>query len=152
MTTRIIDDDRIWKKMQRAFKTGGGRVLVGIQGKNAQIDRDGLTNVVLGMIHEFGTIDGNIPERSFIRATIDTNIDKYFKVTAKLSAKVVVGEMTEKRALEILGLLVVSDIQSFIEAGISPPLKPATIARKGSSVPLIDTSVLKNSITSEVET
>lgn len=152
MTTRIIDDDRIWKKMRRAFNTGGGRVLVGIQGKNAQIDRDGLTNVVLGMIHEFGTIDGDIPERSFIRATIDANIDKYFKVTAKLSAKVVVGEMTEKRALEILGLLVVSDIQGFIEAGIAPALKPATIARKGSSVPLIDTSVLKNSITSEVET
>lgn len=151
MTTRIIDDDRIWEKMRRTFNTGGARVLVGIQGKDAQIDREGLTNVALGMIHEFGTIDGNIPERSFIRATIDTHIDKYFKVTAKLSAKVVVGDMTEKKALDILGQLVVSDIQSFIEAGIAPALKPETIARKGSSVPLIDTGVLKNSITSEVE-
>ena len=37
------------------------------------------------------------------------------------------------------------------QAGIAPPLKPATIARKGSSTPLINTGQLRSAITWRVE-
>lgn len=151
---RVRDDPAAlikWQRMQKAFKRRGGRVLVGVQGRDATLNRDGLTNVALATIHEFGLPDVGIPERSFIRATIDANQAKYFRFVQKLSGKVILGEMTEERALNLLGLLVVSDIQARIEAGISPELKPATIARKGSSKPLIDSGILKNSITHEVE-
>ena len=33
----------------------------------------------------------------------------------------------------------------------SPPLAPATIARKGSDKPLVDTGLMRNSITSRVD-
>ncbi len=155
MATPGVRDDPVamikWQKMRKAFKKGGAVVLVGVQGRGATLNRDGLTNVALATIHEFGVPESKIPERSFIRATIDANQAKYFRFIQKLSGKVILGEMSEERALNLLGLLVVSDIQARIEAGIEPDLKPATIARKGSSTPLIDSGILKNSITHEVE-
>ena len=41
--------------------------------------------------------------------------------------------------------------QSIIDTN-EPPLKPATIARKGSSKPLVDTGVMLNSVSFEVDT
>jgi hypothetical protein len=42
-------------------------------------------------------------------------------------------------------------IKQRIANGIAPPNSPYTIARKGSSKPLIDTGQLRNSITYQVE-
>ena len=54
------------------------------------------------------------------------------------------------KALELIGLFVKGLIQGRMSAGIPPPLKASTIARKGSSKPLINTGQLRASIDYEV--
>jgi phage gpG-like protein len=89
--------DRGWNKLQKQTLTlkEGKATTVGFQGSEAEIidpEHGGLTNVELGAIHEFGTVDGRIPERHefgtvdgriperpMIRRTFDENKAKYEK-------------------------------------------------------------------------
>ena len=115
--------------------------------------QDGLTNVQLAAIHEFGAPRAGVPERSFIRATIDANRSTYrAEVIPRLIKAVVEARSSIHRAFNLLGLKVVADIKNRIVtgAGVPPPLKPATIAAKGSDRPLVDTGRLLGAITHEV--
>lgn len=85
-----------------------------------------------------------IPARSFIKATFDQNKDKIRKTFMDAIVK------SPKNSLDFVGSYVVGLIQSRIASGISPPLAPKTIKRKGSSKPLIDTGQLRNSITFKI--
>ena len=152
----VVDRDRGYKRiMQQALGVEQLECTVGVQGADALEDHGGISNVVLAGVHEFGAeIDtGNgivsIPERSFIRSTVDEN-DGYRSMLRTLGEKVLVGKLTVHKALGLLGEKVTSDIKSRIEAGIDPPLAASTIRRKGSSKPLIDSGQLKSAITSEV--
>jgi hypothetical protein len=101
-----------------------------------------------------------IPERSFIRATVDVNAKKIAALCKRMAAAVIEGkihgpggvtaEMTLPKALEIIGVYVQGLIRRRMSSGIPPPLKAATARRKGSSVPLIDTGQLRASIDFEV--
>lgn len=64
------------------------------------------------------------------------------------------GDDTEKRifnALEKAGTFIEGKMVDKITSGLSPGLKPATIAAKGSSTPLIDTGELLSQITHKME-
>lgn len=112
------------------------------------------TVVEIGAVHEFGA--GRIPARSFLRSTFDAQRPKYQKfLTNGLRREVVAVAKTgqtgpENLTLKRLGLVVEGDIKKRIADGIAPPLSPATIARKKSSKPLIDTGQLRASIASEI--
>ena len=56
-----------------------------------------------------------------------------------------------KESLEKAGQVAEVLMTAKIDEGLQPPLKPATIAAKGSSTPLIDTGQLYGQITHEVE-
>lgn len=149
----IRDVDHGYRKFfQRALMGRPMVVTVGVQGEQAEEDHDGISNVRLAGVHEFGaeieTRFGTvkIPERSFIRATVDAN-DGYKDLIRKLATRVASMKIGLPEALGILGEKVVSDMRTRIERGIPPPNAASTIARKGSSKPLIDTGQLKNSIT-----
>ena len=88
-----------------------------------------------------------IPERSFMRATLDANRSKYADLITRLLDRVVRGKLTTDQLLGLLGARVVADIKRRIRSRISPALKASTIRRKGSSTPLIDTGGLVNAIT-----
>lgn len=93
--------------------------------------------------NEFGI---DVPERSFLRATVDANNDRYAGILATQLGAVVDGKQTAEGGLKILGAAAVRDVQVRIRGGIQPPNSPVTIAAKGSSVPLIDTGRLRQSI------
>ena len=125
-----------------------GSVKVGIMaGKGATVEKGGITVLQVGTFHEFGL---GVPERSFIRAWFDGNLPEIKKTLADLVDDVDSPAEFEQM-LEIFGLWAVGQIQQRIADGIEPPLKEATIRRKGSSTPLIDTGQLRSSITHEVE-
>jgi len=128
----------------------GRRVKVGIQGREAaQIRPGGISMVQLATIHEFGAPNANIPQRSFMRSTADTNKRKYERMMAKSIKKLVRSPETFSvdRELLKLGETVRADIIKTVKARIPPPNKQATIDRKkGEDVPLIDTGLLINSI------
>lgn len=111
-------------------------------------DETELTVASIGFIHEFG--GGNSPERSFIRSTTTEKKKEIIAFQKKLMRKIVAGVLTTDKALGLLGEFVADLITQKIVDISDPPNHPSTIAKKGSSNPLIATSQLKNSITYEV--
>lgn len=91
-----------------------------------------------------------IPERSFLRGTVDEKATEIKRMAKRLAGAVVDGKYTVPKALETLGLYIQGLIRSRMSAGIPPPLKAATIRRKGSSKPLIDKGQLRASIDFQV--
>lgn len=126
-------------------------VVVGVTRATAGRDETGeINNAELAAVHEFGTKDGRIPERSFIRSSMTENKEKYVGTHAENLRKVVRGEMPFDKSLDLLGVRAAADVQQNIRDGDFVPLAQSTIDRKGSSKPLIDTGNLRQSITHEV--
>jgi phage gpG-like protein len=101
-------------------------------------------------VHEFGSPERGIPERPFLRTTIQANKGKYVQLNRKNLVAVLNKTMTVEQALGQLGAVAAGDVQAQIASGGFAPLKAATIKRKGSSKPLIDTGQLRQSITWEL--
>lgn len=100
--------------------------------------------------HEFGAPAAGIPQRSFIRATVDEKRADIGRLQLALAKQVLAGKLTPDQALEQMGAKVAAWCQTRIAEGISPALQPETVRRKGSSTPLIDTGQLRSSITYRV--
>lgn len=131
--------------------SGGAAVLVGIQGKEAQASHEEGARETVGEIasrHELGL---GVPERSWLRAWVDENQKTIREDLRKVMRQVLRGKMTKEQGVEILGLKYVGAIQTRISNGIQPANAPSTIARKGSSTPLIDTGQLRSAITHILE-
>ena len=94
--------------------------------------------------NEFGT--ETIPERSFLRSAFDKHRSKYERKTKLLLIKIYKSQMTVERALDILGLMLETDIKDMIRNGQFEPLSLVTILNKGSDKPLIDTAQMLNSV------
>jgi hypothetical protein len=101
-------------------------------------------------VHEYGSQDGRIPARSFIRSTCDAMRTKHLKLMSTLQNKILGGKLLLSQALDTLGEVISKDMVSTINQGVRPDLTEGTIKRKKSSKPLIDTGRLKGAITHEV--
>lgn len=88
-----------------------------------------------------------IPERSYIRAGWDSKLPDIEKKITMLLDGVLMGQITAMMFFEGLGPQIEAYLREYLVALSTPPLKPATIARKGSSNPLVDTGRLKGAIT-----
>ncbi|AHM74335.1 hypothetical protein [Yersinia hibernica] len=130
--------------------TAKRRVLVGLP-EGAGVYEDGAPIVVIGAVQEFGSADGRIPERSFLRVPLRQNQDNIKKAFRVLTAQVTRGEITAFQMLDQIGLRAVGYCQEAIEAGIQPGNADATIAAKGSATPLVNHGTLKGAITHVVE-
>jgi len=113
----------------------------------------------IAAVHEYGAIimrasstsaGFEIPERSFMRSWATEKKEEIGRVVGELYNKVLAGEFTAKKALQLLGQYGVAGIKKKIDVGPFTPLAESTIARKGSSKPLIDTGQMRNSIRAEV--
>lgn len=178
-------DLRGWKAIRNAIVRTEKRVKVGIlndsQHESEDGDEDGISMLELAAIHEFG-VDlpdrevklpsgetavypaMHIPERSFIRATINGKRDevnaaieeivgievkKLLEIERVSEAQ---ADAAAQRALGRLGTKIVSMIRATIrnKQTVGPEdqaNKPSTIAKKGSSTPLVDTGQLINAVT-----
>ncbi len=105
----------------------------------------------IAAIHEFGSADGKIPERSYFRSTMNQIHKPLSRMLKKLSKKVTTGGMSKTTALGIVGEYVLTQIRDKIESNIPPALKPETIKRKGSDKTLIDTGQLRDSLDYEIK-
>lgn len=107
------------------------------------------TLVEVATFHEFGT--KTIPQRSFLRGTINSERSYFNQVTRTVYKQLMKGQTDVRKALGILGQAIQSSVQKKIRSGIDPELESATIKNKGSSTPLIDTGQLVNSIRYVIE-
>jgi hypothetical protein len=157
MSGKVEVKDRGWDRINKMAHTIESRhVAVGVLGKNAPRQEGGeFNNAAVAAVHEFGSEDGRIPERSFIRSTVDANQSKYRVAAKRFMDLVVTGKMAMDKALGKFGSLIKADIQATIVKGIPPPLSEATIdarerKKRMSTKPLVDTGQLKGSIDYEV--
>jgi len=105
-------------------------------------------NATKAAINEYGT--SKIPQRPFMR----TAVSRYGKSWGEKSSKAVqsvIKGMPISQVTELVGMQMKSDISSTLTNGPWTPNSVVTIAKKGSSRPLIDTGELRASITYKVE-
>ena len=102
--------------------------------------------IIIGAANEFGTRNGHIPERSFIRAGVDENESNINAWADRLHNQIIDGRLTKAVALAKMGEVIQRHIQRKITTLRHPINADSTIAKKGSSNPLIDTGRLRASI------
>ncbi len=131
------------ERLNKSFK-GPNSVKVGLP-KDSNAYPDGTSVILVGAVHEFGSPSRSIPQRSFLRSTIQEQRRPYKRLFRKLTKKIIQGKLSLKKALNLVGLTVQTDVREKITDIKKPILK----FRKGN--PLIDTGHLRQSITFKVE-
>lgn len=173
LAAKVHFDDRRWRSLLEAIKGDPARVRVGVLAKTAHDHPPGsnakgeISLMELAAIHEFGSPAAGIPERSFIRSTVNgkrAEINGHIeKIVGGAMKKLLAREVLHshdvreavKHSLGLLGTRVAAMMRATIRARQTTgpeaqALKPATIARKGSTLPLVDTGQMINAITYEV--
>ena len=105
-------------------------------------------NATKAAINEYGT--SKIPQRPFMRTAVSRHGKSWGEKSAKAVQSVMKG-MPISQVTELVGMQMKSDISSTLTNGPWTPNSVVTIAKKGSSRPLIDTGELRASITYKVE-
>lgn len=168
--SNFYDKDKGWKKFMAQAQINAGEV-AGFAGylrstapyrprnrKKAKASPTGdakkaavsLTMAQLASIHEFGSKDGHIPERSFMRSALADHNKELKRLTKKVSDQVVMGRMDKKKGIGLLCQKVIDWFAAKIDENLPPPNAPSTVEAKGSDHTLIDTGQLKNSLDWEI--
>ena len=90
-----------------------------------------------------------IPERSFIRATFDEKSDEIGE-RAESAVTAIINGADVSKALARTGQYIEGEIKRKIGSGPFTPNSPATIRKKKSSKPLIDTGHMRQSVRYEI--
>jgi hypothetical protein len=174
----VEDIDHGWEELStNLLAADGWATEVGIIGAKAEEQHVGseFSNADIGLVHEFGSADGRIPERSFIRSAIDDHEEELVGMLKKVDDAIAEKKPVNfRRAMSIIGEAAASFVRGMIRGGIPPPNAEATLERKlnlnppktekarnqirsraaagevghlGDPTPLIDTGQLINSIT-----
>ena len=117
------------------------------EGTREHPDAKGKTVAEIGTIHEYG--EGEMPERSFIRGYLEQKQPEIIAKTDRALASMVEGRRTPRQAFDALALALEGGMKARFSEGIGPELAESTKQRKGSSLQLVDTGVLRASITGE---
>jgi len=147
--TTVVDYDLGWIEFfKRIHEIKTARVKVGVLASEEASVGGAITVGELAAVHEFGTRDGRIPSRSFLRSTFDEQREMLVELGKKLMGAVLDGKMKTERALGFMGAKLTAEVKKKISSGdgIPPPNAPSTIAAKGSSHTLIDTGRLLGAI------
>lgn len=146
MAKRVTVRDRGWNRIKKDVERikREPHTKVGVQaGEKAG---DGGDLVVIAASNEFGTKDGHIPSRPFLRQTFEENRREIEDRKARIWQAILLGRATMRTGLGLLGAWYQGKVQQQIVKLSEPPNAPSTIARKGSSNPLVDTGRLRQSI------
>jgi len=115
---------------------------------------DGTSVPMVAYMNEYGRIvrsdEGDYYQlpRPFFRIMVAKNKKDWPEDLKKLILR---SDYDSDRCLNLMGFRIKGQLQESITALVSPPLAESTIARKGFSKPLIDTSHMLNSVDFEVQ-
>lgn len=148
----LKDIDMGFKALEKRLKEFKKSVIkVGIQGSEAQKVNNGETVVTYAAANEFGTKNAGrnknivIPERSFIRSTTDKK-NYWKKEIDRAYNSIIDGKDTALSAIAKVGIIARDDIKKTITDGVPPPNAESTKKRKKSSHTLIDTGIMRHSV------
>lgn len=147
-TALTVVKDKVGDLMKQVESLTQRELLVGIS--EGSDDRGGgeIGNAALGYIHEHGSPAQNIPERPFLvpgirmaARAISARLGQGAQAALTGRADLVDAAFTNA------GLLAQASVRRKITDGPFTPNAPATIARKGSDQPLVDTGRLREAVT-----
>ena len=145
-------DDRVWERLKRQLGRGLN-VRVGVlEDKGAEVvEGADITMAELAAIHELGAPGAGIPQRSFIVSTFERQGEALRQVIAHVATEVLAERTTLARGVGIIGAWAVGEIKRTITNRLTTgpeeqANKPSTIAKKGSTTPLVDTGRLLQAI------
>lgn len=130
--------DALFKRLDKA-----ANVTVGIHSDRGSDQKGLLTVADIATWAEFGL---GQPQRSWLRDWVTEQQGDIHKAIRSLGLAVIKGPLDAPQAIEQLGLLLKAKIQERISNGIYPENAASTIAKKGSSTPLIDTGQFRSSV------
>lgn len=166
MPNEVIDRDMGFEALARELGSlGQPGVYVGIlQDKGGEYDEEGnITLAGYAAVNEFGTDQAGpnhdivVPERSFLRSTVDEHLADYQDELAKATGDAIdaiiaspaagAGKAALERGLGRLGLKATRDVQNKIRDLREPPNADSTLAAKyPGDNPLIETGRMRQSI------
>lgn len=146
-----------WQSMLHRMTAGTAatHVSAGVVGEEANLvhDESGLTMGEIALLQEFGSDDGHIPSRPFLRQTFNRISRKDIEYQmAQVSIKVMFRKIPRAVAMQEVGLWAVRKIKETIESGVKPDNAPYTIAQKGHGLTLRDSRALLEAIGYEIIT
>ena len=149
---RVTEKDHGWKRIKGEMKAAqGSGVKVGVLSDTQETYDDGADMLLVAAANEFGTADGHIPPRPFIRGAFDEKQRALRSTAQRLWNQVLAGTLTARQALGLLGEQHQGQVQEYISALQTPANAPSTIRQKSTSAgagnsPLEDEGRLRNSI------
>ncbi|MEX3859641.1 hypothetical protein AB3X94_37255 [Paraburkholderia sp. BR10923] len=140
------------KLLATITRTAQYEVVVGYPGETGAHEGSNISLATLAAIHDLGAPAAGIPARPFIRQSVINRKDRYVRTLAGELKLAFAGKQSVEAAFEKLALIAGAGVQQEI-TNPNPAfqaLKPATIKRKGSSRPLIDSGQLRQAATGVV--
>lgn len=143
----------IRSKLEQYAKVSQKTVTVGIHSDAGEHPDSGMTNAQLGALLNYGNpnnkLYGNpapIPPRPWLIPGVQSGKQD---IVGTIS-HAVANDLPLDQALEQVGAFAAGAVQQYMTDLDTPPNSPYTIARKGSSNPLISTGALRSSVTYKV--
>ena len=130
------------KFLEQLEELASMEVCVGFQAGEKSYE-DGADVIDVAVYNEFGT--STIPARPFMKQSFENHQGELKKICESVVAEVSNGGKTQQ-ALQKLGTYLRGLVQEEIVNGDFVPNSPVTIALKGSSQPLIDTGLMRQSV------
>jgi hypothetical protein len=145
----VSDRDNGLKALLQRVKASKLQITVGVHAEEgAGTYEGGATVADVASYNEFGT--ERIPARPFLSGWFDANQSAIEKQLQKAGERITKGQDPEQ-ALDLVAQWAAGQVQKGISAGVPPPNAASTVARKGSSKPLIgETGQLRSSIRGRV--
>ncbi len=143
--TKVIDKG--YNRIIRSLKlTDKSRIETGFF-QGAKVSGSNFTIPEIAAVNEFGSRDGHIPERSFMRTTFDENRIRNIAFAKQQLSDVITGKRTVLIAMDRLGIKFRDDIKLKITEIKTPPNALGTIEDKGFDNPLINTGTMRSRVT-----
>lgn len=119
-------------------------VTIGIHEEEGAGDEgNGRTVAEIAEANEFGL---GVPPRPAITGWADENRDAFVTRMREQSEAALKARVSPAQRLDALAQVGAGEVQARVAGGVPPPNAPSTIARKGSSTPLIDKDQFRSSI------
>lgn len=148
MSVKFETNDLGKAKIERELKTARKLVaLVGIPSDaKRHEDNPNIGLAEIAFIMEKGSVVNNIPARPFMQQTRQRNEKRMMGLSKKLLKAISNGSTTAMDAIKKLGASYEGAMKRIFIEGAFAPNAPATVRRKKSTRPLIDTGLLRQSI------
>lgn len=150
MKGRIRDVDRGYKKLMSSLDAQRVplALTVGVHEEDGGGTYEGgMTVAEVAEAHEYGL---GVPARPWLSGWVDENEAQILDQIQTVEEAALKSGASRATRLDALAQRLAGDVQGRISGGIPPELAPATIARKGSSVPLIDKGQFRSNIRGKV--